>query len=231
MSLLGAERGEMRVERLDDLRRWWLALSAIQVEWGGGSHDALRMDEGSADAYRRALHDNWGVDSTASLLDMARWLTTSGHAREYRRHLGRAPLAWDAARLVFLVRAAYSAGLLADEEAAWELCERMTVPVLCHYSSWQGYAEDFLAARRVWVGDGLHDPQHANRQEEFARAAERLLDPANGASPWRRLAFAAPAPYLVVRRPPVGGRAEAAEGGATENRNAALRRGFGVPLH
>lgn len=218
------------MEQLDDLRRWWLALSAIQVEWGGGGHEALRMDDGSADAYRRALRDNWGITSTGALLDMARWLTTSGHAREYERHLGRAPFAWDAARLVFLVRAAHAAGLLPDEESAWDLCEKLTVPVLCRYSSWREFAGDFLAARRIWVGDGVHDPEQGGRQEEFARAADRLLDPANTASPWQRVPFAAPAPFLVVRRPGRPGAPAAAAPEPVPDRNAALRRGFEVPL-
>ncbi|GAB2837650.1 hypothetical protein GCM10022221_41310 [Actinocorallia aurea] len=219
------------MEQLDDLRLWWLALSAIQVEWGGGGHEALRMDDGSPEAYRKALGDNWGITSASALLDMARWLTTSGHRREYERHLGRAPFAWDAARLVFLVRAAHAAGLLPEEETAWDLCERLTVPVLCRYSSWREYAADFLAARRIWVGDGLHDAEQNARQEEFERAAERLLDPANAASPWKRVPFDAPAPYLVVRRP--GSDAASAvrlAASPPEDRNAALRRGFEVPL-
>jgi hypothetical protein len=188
------------MERLDELQRWWLALSAIQVEAFGGSHTTLRMDDDAPGPWQEALRDSWDVTSPQSLLETLKWLLTSGHARDYEKYLGHLPFSWDIGRFSWVVRASVSAGFLIEESTAWELFEPITAPIVCAYNSWQGYAEDYLAARRIWLGDRIKDPETAAGQERYVQGVHRLLDPANKRSPWQQLDWATPAGYLVVQR-------------------------------
>ena len=188
------------MERLDDLQRWWLALSAIQVEAFGGSHTALRMDDDPPGPWQEALRDSWNVTSPETLLDTLKWLMTSGHAQEYEKYLGHLPFSWDLGRFSWVVRASVSAGFVHDPATAWELFEPITAPLVCCYNSWRGYGEDYLAARRIWLGDRMNDPKAAAQHDRYVRSVDRLLDPANRQSPWQIVEWATPVGYLVVQR-------------------------------
>ncbi len=187
------------MERLDDLQRWWVALSALQVEAFGGSHTTLRMDTDEPGPWQAALRDSWDVTSPETLIDTLKWLLTTGHAREYEKYLGHMPFSWDLGRFSWVVRASVSAGFINDQNA-WELFEPITAPTICCYNSWQGFGEDYLAARRIWLGDRLNDPKAAATHDRYVQAVHRLLDPANKQSPWQIVEWATPVGYLVVQR-------------------------------
>jgi len=86
-------------------------------------------------------------------------------------------LAWDLERLIFVARAAFSAGYL-DQAKAWQHIEHAARRLRHTYGSWSEMSENYLLGRRYW-GEGEDLQQH------FDAAAHWLLT--DRKSPWRRL--------------------------------------------
>jgi hypothetical protein len=189
------------VARVDRLQQWWLALSAIQVEAFGGRHTALRMDDDAPGPWQEALKNSWDVTSSQSLMETVQWLLQGGHSKGFAPLLGRQPYAWDIGRFSWVVRASVSAGFIVQEETAWEMFESITAPMVAAYNSWAGYAEDFLAGRRLWLGDRLADAQTEATHKRYEKAVRRMLDPDNTDSVWQRAEWDTPVPYLRLERP------------------------------
>jgi Protein of unknown function (DUF1266) len=86
-------------------------------------------------------------------------------------------VAWDLVRLIFVARAAFSAGYL-DEAKAWQHVGHAARRLRSTYRSWGEMSENYLLGRRYWgEGDDL--------QQNFDAAAHWLLT--DKKSPWRRL--------------------------------------------
>jgi hypothetical protein len=86
-------------------------------------------------------------------------------------------VAWDLERLIFVARAAFSAGYL-DEAKAWQHIEHAALRLRRTYRSWSEMSENYLLGRRYW-GEG------EDLQKYFDAAAHWLLT--DKKSPWRRL--------------------------------------------
>lgn len=86
-------------------------------------------------------------------------------------------VAWDLERLIFVARAAFSAGYL-DEGKAWQRIEHAAQRLRRTYGSWSEMSENYLLGRRYW-GEG------EDLQQYFDAAAHWLLT--DRRSPWRRL--------------------------------------------
>lgn len=167
-------------------RRWALALSAILTEQNTERHDTLGSVPASqpphdhAACIRPRLEQWWDVHSRTDLLRVLTWLEDGGHRRDFERatHRPAATIAaWDYGRYVALCRWGYSLGYLSEDEA-WRRIMPIARLARDTYSSWQEYADSYVAGRTYW-SPGMRDAQHV------AGIRARLL--ADPASPWVQL--------------------------------------------
>lgn len=98
---------------------------------------------------------------------LAKWVQSTG------QYLGeRSILAWDMARAVQLIKLAFVAGYLDDNEA-WAELLKLAPLTEGKFKDWMGFSQSFLMGRTFW--SGVSDPQ-------IKSVCERLLG--HPASPW-----------------------------------------------
>jgi hypothetical protein len=176
-----------------------LATSALLTEVNGEEHASLTGGKGRKQA-GRTLAEFWGVTSRDELLKTLAWLRDEGHLAEYLRLRVGEPvsgadshraawarahpaseadlLAWDLTRLVSVARWGFAAALITRVEA-WAHILPAAERLLAAFPSWRALGEAQLRGRGYWRERGEADAP-------FRSALERLCDPANQKSPWRR---------------------------------------------
>ncbi|WP_278263521.1 DUF1266 domain-containing protein [Nocardia sp. AG03] len=105
--------------------------------------------------------------------------------------------AWDLARLVFIARAACTAGYLTEDEA-WEHMLTGLDRARQHYRNWRQFGDGFLTGAIFWAA--TQDLSAAKRQvaERSRMIAGLHLRPS---SPWRRVALHRGAPVFSPASP------------------------------
>ncbi|MBO0819279.1 MAG: DUF1266 domain-containing protein [Nocardiopsaceae bacterium] len=170
---------------------WLVSLSAIQMARGHGS--SLDTLYPSAWLNRRGavaeLELDWGISSRDGLLSKLEWLAAEGDRVSMAGTIGHEPVSWDFARYSFTVRNGFAAEYI-DEPEAWQLLETIEEKVAGAYGSWREFSDDFLAARKLWLGDADGVGGFPASQQQTITATDALLDPANTRSPWNHVPFA-----------------------------------------
>jgi hypothetical protein len=109
-------------------------------------------------------------------------------AREHRSEFKDATLvAWDMVRLIFVARAAYSAGYL-DEARAWSVILEAARRLQAGYASWAEMSANYLAGRRFW--------SDTESQPLFDKHAAWLVS--SSKSPWHGLDWQLPLGTIYV---------------------------------
>lgn len=189
-NLVPSPRPWHATEPLDSRQLWLVSLSAIQLARGfGSSLDTLYP---SAWLNRRnavvELEVDWAITSRDALLAKLDWLADEGERASLADGLGHVPLAWDIARYSFTVRNGFAAEYI-DEPEAWRLLEVIAPETAAAYGSWREFSDDYLAARKLWLGGADGAGGFPASQQQTITAADSLLDPSNPRSPWNRVAF------------------------------------------
>jgi uncharacterized protein DUF1266 len=160
-------------EHTEAQQKWALGAGAMLAELGERRHDILAGAEPSpefAESRRETLQEVWGVTSRQDLRARVQaLLSDDGDA---------ARIGWNYPRAINIVRWAYVAGYLQQDEA-WSLVFPAAERLQKTFSSWQQMGQVYLDARAKWYSNRLAD----RRQADYAYS--RLL--ADQDSPWRKL--------------------------------------------
>lgn len=100
--------------------------------------------------------------------------------------------AWDLARVVFITRAAYTAGYFGEDEA-WEPLRQGLALAQRHYRNWRQFADGFLTGAIYWAATKdlvAAKEQVAERRRMIIGLHQRP------SSPWRRVALHPGAPVF-----------------------------------
>jgi hypothetical protein len=186
---------------LGDERRWPL-FASIYPFLSRDSRTGL-ADPRPVAVVRLQLQRDWSVSNREEALSIIGWLREEGHRAELAAALeadsaqgARGPyvarnraalakhgiLAWDLCRLISVVRAAHTLGLLAEEEA-WGAVLGAGNRLREEYASWKELGDDFLLGLGFWDPDAL---QSGGPYPAMVRWLQK--DPR---SPWQRVPFGA----------------------------------------
>lgn len=163
------------------------------------AQDTTRVDRtGLADSHREFLHTVSEVRGYRGVNGIDRdydaWLQAIkfGIVDRLPQPLNTDATAWDLSRIVFIARAAHTAGYL-DEDEAWTLLGRALAKAQQHYRNWRQFAAGFLTGAIFWAA--TQDLAAAKEQVDERRWMIRglLMRPS---SPWRRVALHPGAPVF-----------------------------------
>lgn len=183
-------------EPLGTHRLWLVSLSAIQMARAHGTSLDTLYPSGWLNRHSAVaeLEIDWGISSREDLLSKLEWLASEGDRESLASSLGHPPVSWDFARYSFTVRNGYAAEYI-DEPEAWQLLAGITEQVAGAYGSWQEFSDDYLAARRLWLGGMEETGGYPASQRQTITATDWLLNPSSSRSPWNRV------PWDAITRP------------------------------
>lgn len=169
-----------RAKPLDPAGRWALAASAQLTDLNRHRHDTLNPDPRVDSAqWAMNLSSWWGTEDHDETVAMLEWLAAEGHRVKFRAAAGHDVLAWDLARLINVARWGYAARHLSEAEA-WAHILPAAAALRERYRSWDELAGDYVLGHDLWA---------EGPDEDLTAVTARLLDPANGKSPWNGVAW------------------------------------------
>ncbi|MGX1810883.1 DUF1266 domain-containing protein [Nocardia sp. NPDC055321] len=125
------------------------------------------------------------VDGLVRDYDAWRQAITLGITEQLPQPLHTNTVAWDLARLVLIVRGAYTAGYL-DQQSGWSYLHAGLDRAQHNYANWHQFADGFLTGSVFWAA--TKDLAAAQRQIPDRRETLRDIHIAPG-SAWRRVAL------------------------------------------